>query len=185
MDFWTDEQLISDFQETKNPACIAELYQRYQLLILGISYQVLEDPSESEDLLNEVFIKLIHHQHPIRHFRNWMYTATKHLAIDRKRKKNHYRETIQRAGMAKDHSQTYLPEPLRDRSFSPEKEQQIKKIKTALHDLPTPQRQCLELFFLQEKTYKEIHTLTGIPLNKIKSHIQNGKRRLRLSLIRD
>ncbi|MEO1435281.1 MAG: sigma-70 family RNA polymerase sigma factor [Bacteroidota bacterium] len=185
MEFWTDEQLISDFQHSNNPACLAELYQRYQLLILGISYQVLEDASESEDLLNEVFIKLIHHKQPIRHFRNWVYTATKHLAIDKKRKRTHYREAIQKASQVHEQQPNPLSDAPSDGALSPGRERQLKQIKIALHDLPIAQRQCLELFFLQEKTYKEIQTLTGMPLKTIKSHLQNGKRRLRLSLIRD
>ncbi|MEM6726798.1 MAG: sigma-70 family RNA polymerase sigma factor [Bacteroidota bacterium] len=183
MEFWTDEQLISEYQTHHNPACIAELYQRYQLLILGISYQVLENPAESEDLLNEVFIKLIHHKSSIQHFRNWVYTTTKNLAIDKKRRRNRYRETIKQASQAKEPSYTSLA-PL----SNPEGvggDSRLKKIKQALHTLPLAQRQCLELFYLQEKTYKEIHSLTGMSLKKIKSHIQNGKRRLKLSLIKE
>ncbi|WP_317175423.1 RNA polymerase sigma factor [Pontibacter cellulosilyticus] len=61
-----------------------------------------------------------------------------------------------------------------------EKSEQV--LHQALQELPPEQRQCIELFYLQQKSYKEISTLTGCDLNKVKSYIQNGKRNLKLYL---
>lgn len=45
--------------------------------------------------------------------------------------------------------------------------------------LSPQQKICLELFYLKGKSYKEIRKITGYDLGKIKSYIQNGKRRMK------
>ncbi|MES2691748.1 MAG: sigma factor-like helix-turn-helix DNA-binding protein, partial [Bacteroidota bacterium] len=42
--------------------------------------------------------------------------------------------------------------------------------------------ECIELFYLKLKSYEEIATLTGYSQNEVKSHIQNGRRNLKLAL---
>jgi RNA polymerase sigma-70 factor (ECF subfamily) len=44
------------------------------------------------------------------------------------------------------------------------------------------QKQCINLFYLQKKSYLEITTTTGFTLMQVKSHIQNGKRNLKIML---
>ena len=44
------------------------------------------------------------------------------------------------------------------------------------------QKQTVELFYLQEKSYKEIVDQTGFSMNDVKSYIQNGKRNLKIML---
>ena len=48
--------------------------------------------------------------------------------------------------------------------------------------LPTEQKLCVELFYLQNKCYKEIVEITNYELSKVKSYIQNGKRNLKIYL---
>ena len=62
------------------------------------------------------------------------------------------------------------------------KESQIQLMQIALNELNTEQRRCLELFYLDNKSYTEIMTITGYNNNEVKSHIQNGKRNLKLKM---
>jgi len=41
---------------------------------------------------------------------------------------------------------------------------------------------CIELFYLQDKSYTEVALHTGFDLKKVKSYIQNGKRNLKILL---
>ena len=45
------------------------------------------------------------------------------------------------------------------------------------------QRICIDLFQLQEKSYKEIMASTGFDFKQVKTHIQNGKRNLKLLVL--
>ena len=55
-------------------------------------------------------------------------------------------------------------------------------VRKALALLTESQRICVELFFIEDMSYKEIAEETGMDLKAIKSHIQNGRRRLTMSL---
>ncbi|RZK57585.1 MAG: sigma-70 family RNA polymerase sigma factor, partial [Hymenobacter sp.] len=61
-------------------------------------------------------------------------------------------------------------------------EADLQALEAALGQLPPEQRRCLELFYQQEKSYAEITALTGLPVNLVKSHLQNGRRMLKRGL---
>ncbi|HNF72175.1 MAG TPA: sigma factor-like helix-turn-helix DNA-binding protein, partial [Chitinophagaceae bacterium] len=51
-------------------------------------------------------------------------------------------------------------------------------------ELNTEQRTCIELFYLKKQSYQEIMEQTGFTFMQVKSHIQNGKRNLKIKLER-
>lgn len=57
-----------------------------------------------------------------------------------------------------------------------------KKLPDAIKNLSDEQRICIELFYLHEKSYKEVAETTQYSMNQVKSFIQNGKRNLKLML---
>lgn len=63
-----------------------------------------------------------------------------------------------------------------------EKNNTLNDVETALTKLNHEQQDCVTLFYLQKKSYNEIAAITGFSLMQVKSHIQNGKRNLRLLL---
>ncbi len=63
-----------------------------------------------------------------------------------------------------------------------EKEVKLQALETAVNELNNEQKTCIELFYLQEKSYKEVVEITGFEMKKVKSYIQNGKRNLKMLL---
>jgi RNA polymerase sigma-70 factor (ECF subfamily) len=59
-------------------------------------------------------------------------------------------------------------------------EEQLVLMEKGLAALTSEQKECIELFYLQQKCYKEIVEITGYELKKVKSYIQNGKRNLKI-----
>ena len=55
-------------------------------------------------------------------------------------------------------------------------------LEQSVHELNLEQKQCLTLFYLEKKSYQQITEATGFNLMQVKSHIQNGKRNLRMLL---
>lgn len=49
----------------------------------------------------------------------------------------------------------------------------------ALEELNEDQKKCVELFYLQKKSYNDIVSITTYSLLQVKSYIQNGKRNLK------
>lgn len=64
------------------------------------------------------------------------------------------------------------------------KDAALTNMEQALQLLNEEQLQCITLFYLEKKSYQDITAQTGYPLLKVKSHIQNGKRNLKIMLQR-
>jgi len=64
----------------------------------------------------------------------------------------------------------------------PEKEQHLQSMEHCLKTLPAEQKQCVELFYLQGKSYNEIVETTGFDWKQVRSFIQNGRRNLKICM---
>lgn len=62
------------------------------------------------------------------------------------------------------------------------KELQLTHMEECMQGLNNEQRLCLELFYLQEKSYNEVAEMTRFSMNNVKSYIQNGKRNLKICI---
>ena len=67
-------------------------------------------------------------------------------------------------------------------SEAEEKELELQRLESAILELKSEQKTCVELFFLQGKSYDEVAEMTGFTFKQVKSHIQNGKRNLKIRL---
>jgi RNA polymerase sigma-70 factor (ECF subfamily) len=63
-----------------------------------------------------------------------------------------------------------------------QKEENFHKLEKCMQTLSTEQKMTVELFYLQNKCYKEISDATGIEWNKVRSYIQNGRRNLKICM---
>jgi RNA polymerase sigma-70 factor (ECF subfamily) len=63
-----------------------------------------------------------------------------------------------------------------------EHEEDLKKMENCINKLVDGQKQCVRLFYLEEKCYKEIVIATGYDIKQVKSFIQNGKRNLKICM---
>ena len=63
-----------------------------------------------------------------------------------------------------------------------EKDELIESLIMVFEELKQEQQICIQLFYLQKKSYEEITTITEYSLKEVKSHLQNGRRNLKLLL---
>ncbi len=170
----SDQDLLNQFYESRDNAWLGLLLQKYTLLLYGVSMKYLKNPEEAKDAVQQIFLKAIVelNKYPVTYFSSWIYMIARNYCLMQLR--NQHRKTI-------------LPpsEQLADpgeSSFSElfEKETTIRKLESAMLQLNPEQQQCVQLFYLQKKSYQEIVDITGYTLLKVKSYIQNGKRNLRL-----
>lgn len=55
-------------------------------------------------------------------------------------------------------------------------------LKKCLERLSLQQKQCVEQFYFENRSYKEISQITGEEIGTVRSHIQNGRRNLRICM---
>jgi RNA polymerase sigma factor (sigma-70 family) len=60
-----------------------------------------------------------------------------------------------------------------------DKEENLNQLSKCIDTLSPDQKQTVQLFYLQEKCYKEIAVITDTDWNKVRSLIQNARRNLK------
>ena len=65
-----------------------------------------------------------------------------------------------------------------------EKDKLLEHMTVAMQQLNHEQQLCVNLFYLEKKSYQEVAAITGFTMMEVKSHIQNGKRNLKLIIER-
>jgi RNA polymerase sigma-70 factor (ECF subfamily) len=175
-----DEQLVARYSRTHDKEIIGILYERYTHLLFTVCYKYLGNDADAEDTVMLVFEKLFEQlkNTDVQNFKSWIYTLTKNECLMQLR----HRKSGERAKEASlkklEHEimESALPEHLLSDGNG---EHRIRYLEIAIEELSTEQKQCIELFYLDEKSYREVEEITGYTYNEVKSHIQNGKRNLK------
>ena len=175
-----DEELIRLYQQSRDSNYVGELYRRYTHLVYGVCLKYLKDPEESKDAVMQIFEQLLGtlKKQEVTHFHNWLHVLTRNhclMQLRADKTKEEKMKALTRHGLSADLTGEAENTPLL-------LEAKIENLEQGLAQIPAEQRQCVELFYLHQKSYKEIADLTGYDLNKIKSYIQNGKRNLKIYL---
>lgn len=177
----SDEQLVKLYQQDGDLDVLAKLYQRYTGLVFGVCLKYLKNEEDSQDAVMQIFEKLVDSlkKHEVANFKSWLHVLTKnHCLMWLRSQKNKYMNDIQQINIEKNVEFSYELHPLSENKL----EQDIEKLKLAIKSLPEGQKQCIEMFYLEQKCYKDIVDLTGFDLKKVKSYIQNGRRNLKIHM---
>ena len=176
----TDEELISLYKKTDDLQIVGILYDRYTALTFGVCLKYLKDREESRDAVMQIFEKLMVtlKSHDINVFKGWLYvTARNHCLMQLRARKGKNFEELS----------PFLMETGGNghQEHGAEIETNLNRLEKCMETLAVEQKQCVRLFYLQQKCYKEITESTGYDLNKVKSYIQNGKRNLKICMERN
>lgn len=175
----TDQELLQRFKTDQNSEWIGVLFDRYALLLLGMCMKYLKNEEDARDAVQQIFLKVLSdvNKHEIQFFRAWIYQVAKNYCLMQLRQQHlKYREEI-----TDKHAGELAADPEDQRSHQ-EKDLMLNSMEQALSFLNPEQKICVELFYLQKKSYQEIADQTGFSLLQVKSYIQNGKRNLKLIL---
>ncbi|MCG3166955.1 MAG: hypothetical protein POELPBGB_02738 [Bacteroidia bacterium] len=178
----TDNELVSSFRLSHNSEYIGELFQRYTHLVFGVCMKYLKEEEASKDAVMEIFEKLLIDlkKHDVDNFKSWLYSVAKNHCLMKLRKDksqaNHVDEYGKDLRVVMEND-----EPLHQTA---EEEQELldKSLYEGIEHLKEEQRMCVELFYMQNKSYEEVSEITGYSMMQVKSYIQNGKRNLKIFL---
>jgi RNA polymerase sigma-70 factor (ECF subfamily) len=178
----TDDALVLQVCEGSREA-LAVLFCRYARIIRGVAYKVLRDASESDDLLQDIFI-LIRRKcllfDPARGpARSWILQMAYHSALARLRylKSRHFytrvdledvEDQLSDSGTGNDRGQ-----------FGGDRLLGTSGLSTILDALSEDQRETLRLFFVEGYTLPEIATKLNQTHGNVKHHYFRGLEKLR------
>lgn len=179
----SDQDLITAYRDSGDSAFVGELYERYSVQIYAICKRYLKNEEETRDAAMEVFEYLLVElpKYEIQTFKSWLARATSNFCLMRIRKRksaeakeDDFKKT--EATVMESAVDAHLP------SEAQKKEVELLKLEAAILELKDEQKTCVELFFLQGKSYDEVANMTGYSFKQVKSHIQNGKRNLKIRM---
>jgi RNA polymerase sigma-70 factor (ECF subfamily) len=175
-----DSVLLTEFIETQNLDVLGELYSRYIHLVYGVCLKYFKDREKSQDAVSSIFEKLITDigDSKIENFKSWLYVVTKNFCLMELRKEQSQKRRHDQFSADSFMESTQTLHPI-DEERNDDVEAQLKK---CIEKLKNEQKACIELFYFQDKCYKEIAQQLKIEEKKVKSFIQNGKRNLKICL---
>ncbi len=172
----SDERLMLRFQAGDARAFEA-LVRRHRTPVFSFLLRLTGDRSRAEDLCQETFLKVVRASAewaPRARFQTWLYAIARNQAVDEARRQAFRRaERLDDAPAAAAASE----DPPPDRSA--EGALLRPKLEAALAALPEEQR---EVFLLREYAglrFHEIATVTGVPMNTVKSRMRYALEGLR------
>lgn len=162
---------------------LAELYDNLSRPLYATARHILNDASEAQDVVHDVFLSLWQNASSFDSGRgaafSWAVTLTRNRSIDRLRTRANrarllgnsipddlgYAETADATGSG--------PAELGDRAVA---------VRSAMADLPPEQQKALELAFFSGLTQKEIAEKLSEPIGTVKARIRRGLIKLRDAL---
>lgn len=174
----SDAELLKQYYEDNDSEWLGILLQRYTLLLLGVCMKYLKQEEEAKDAVQQIFLKAIAElqKYPVTYFKSWLYMVARNycLMLLRDNGKNNLPVNDFMVASTPDDNITKIEHQREDETYI--------ALNEALNELNSEQKQCIDLFYLQKKSYNEIAALTGFSIMKVKSYIQNGKRNLKNSI---
>lgn len=170
----SDEELVSSYRLTQDPLIIGILFDRYSHLVFAVSMNFLKNEDDSKDAVIQIFEKLPRDliMYSIHNFSSWLHTVTKNYCFRFLSKKKNYSANTD-----------IIPDYTEEEDTSFEK-LYLPFLDESISILNKEQRICIELFYIQNLSYHEISEKTKFSLNEVKSYIQNGKRNLKIILLK-
>jgi RNA polymerase sigma factor (sigma-70 family) len=176
----SDEELIIRYRQGGDMKDLGQLYDPYMPMVYGVCLKYLKNREESRDAVMQIFEKLTTtlRTHEVTHFKSWLYVTTRnHCLMQLRSNKGRKFEEIGANLMETDG----MPHLDNENDL----EINVGRLQRCMEELGKEQRQCVHLFYLEQKCYKEITVLTGFDDNRVKSYIQNGKRNLKICMERN
>ena len=176
---WRDDELLTQFIDTSNQELLGQLYSRYIPLIYGLCLKYLQQIEDAKDAVSNIYeelnMKIRNYQ--IDNFKAWLYTVTTNHCLQVLRKeKNRFVEEINICNMESDEFDHLI-----DVGEDKAKENALNY---CLDTLSKGQQRCIIHFYFDDFSYADIVDKTGFELNKVKSYIQNGKRNLKICILK-
>ena len=172
-----DQKLIEEFKQSGDDTVIEILFDRYGHLLFAVCMNYLHSEAESKDAVIDIFSKILKdlRKYEIKNFGSWIHKVTKNYCFHELGKRKNHFQIIDVEMMAEEKAEE-VTEVDETETFL------LAHLEEAIGSLNDEQKQCVELFYLGQKSYEEIERMTGYSFKQVKSYIQNGKRNLKIYL---
>ena len=169
----------------RDAAALADLYDRYNRLLFSLIVRILRDRGESEDVLQEVFVRVWDRADSYTAVLGtpsaWLVRIARNRAIDRLRSRQ-VRAAV--SGSVDDLPVAVDPAPESDPERLARTAEHRRAIVSALDQLPPEQRTLIDAAYFEGYTQSELAERFALPLGTVKTRIRTAMQTLRQALAR-
>ena len=179
----SDNEFLAKVAETGDLGVYYVLFERYQHLVYGQCRRYFTDPADCSDMVMHIFEVSFRRIKPkeVKNFSSLIYSISNNECISELRKRKSYQKHIDHYGHMQNEEKSFVENAGMIRLTSElTDEQQQMVLDASIENLKYDQKQCVKLFFLEGKSYKEISEQLNMTDKEVKSHLQNGKRNLKI-----
>lgn len=176
---WTEAQLLRRLKNNDRTAFEAVVASNYQLVYRQLWY-FCHDAEVAADLTQETFTRAwsslptFNGQSSIR---TWLYTISVRAWYRWKEANANHRATIPLGEWAE-----FVPDESSTPAQKLERQALRDDVQTALMHLPSPLRETIVLFYVQNLKYREVAEVLDVSLGTVKWRIHEGLKRLKVAL---
>jgi len=187
----SDQEVLTRYRQGGDVAALGVLYERHLPEVFGVCRRYLAPPDEdAQDAAMQLFEQLVGklRSHAPDNFPAWLYATARNFCLMELRARQRGTASggplvlMPEAADVENAAARHLPDAGTEAEAAQQHEADLQALELAMTQLPPEQRRCLELFYQEEKSYQEIVAATGLALNLVKSHLQNGRRMLKRGL---
>jgi len=170
----TSAGILSDpvlFEQMRNGNAngLTQLYRRYSGRVLRYCISLLNDRDRSEDIVQNVFLKLHTSQQTIRDgqtLQSWLFTVARNEA---------YNELAKKKSVELTEALVWEGESPDDELLSKERKELVHTVLQRLH---LPFREVILLRVYEQMSYEEIAAITGTTIPSVKSRLFKARKAL-------
>jgi len=177
----TDEEQLAEFSASGNLEVLGDLYSDYMHMVYGVCLKYLKDRDEAKDAVMQIFEKLIIEipRQRIENFRSWLHVVTRNFCLMELRSKKSHDEKLKEWTI---NSNDFMENAYDLHPIDKDEPDMEAALADCIEKLKDEQKKCIRQFYFENRCYNEIAVNLGVDVNKVKSHLQNGKRNLKLCI---
>jgi RNA polymerase sigma-70 factor (ECF subfamily) len=157
------------------------VFDRHAGPAFSLAYRICGSRSRAEDVVQEAFLSLwrsgARYQRARGSVRSWVLSVVHNRAIDSLRRET----TASGRDVADEEVAARLPAAERTEA-EVERREDARRVRSALDELPSDQRQVIELAYFAGFTHSEIAAMLGLPSGTVKGRMRLGLSKMRISL---
>jgi RNA polymerase sigma-70 factor (ECF subfamily) len=170
-----DLELVLRFRETADADCFTELFFRHRKRVYLACLRFFPDVGTAEDVTQETFLRAYTKLRQFQggSFEAWLVQIAKNACID------HWRRVRMETEL--DNAESTVASPGKSLEEHSDLRFAAERLQEEMKGLAPDQRRCLEMK-IEGYSYDETAARTGLSVDAVKSHLQNGRRMLWLRM---
>ena len=166
------EEEIFELLKTNRKLGIEELYKNYSKLVYGVIYSILKNTDETEDVLQNVFVKIFkldNEKLPTKSHLSWLYSVAKNETIN----------YIKKHSKEKNYERLY---EITDNDTEIEKVLDKEYFNELIENLPPKQQEILSLKIISNLSFREIANILDMKIPAVQWHYYKSLNTIKLLL---